>query len=155
MKLSINVLLCATLISQSSAFQTPKLESRSFSKLSVTTLEDWQLLDNGSIVGSVRGHPQLNDGDVITTSPLANPAEAGASTTVATMTGSQYMLGTPMPNKQAVREEGTLSRGSVIQAGVIAALTAGGFALGLTTAGGGSGAGLTIGAPSMTVPEVR
>lgn len=152
MKFSVTWVLCAAAIAQSSAFNTPQFASRIVTKLSVTTLEDWQLLDNGSIVGSVRGHPQLNDGDIITTSPLANPAEAGVAAKVATMTGSEYMLGNPMP-RQVGGQEGTLTRGSVIRGAAIAALTAGGFALGL--AAGNSGGGLTIGAAPMSVPEVR
>ena len=152
MKFSIVVVLSAAAFSQSSAFHASSFASRTFpTRLSVTTLEDWQLLDNGSVVGSVRGHPQLNDGDVITTSPLANPAEAGASTTVATMSGSQYMLGTPMP-RQVRSEEGTLTRGAVIRGAAIAAMTAGGFALGL--AAGNGGGGLSLAPSPISVPEV-
>lgn len=150
MKFSLKCVLCAAAISQINAFQAPKFTGRSFNKLSVTTLEDWQLLDNGSVVGSVRGHPDLNDGDIITTSPLANPAEAGAASKVATMTGSEYMLGNPMP-QQSGGQEGTLTRSSVIRGAGMAALTAGGFALGL--AAGNKGGGSVIGG-TMSVPEV-
>mmetsp|Transcript_42127 Transcript_42127/g.121694 ORF Transcript_42127/g.121694 Transcript_42127/m.121694 type:complete len:402 (+) Transcript_42127:122-1327(+) len=152
MKFSLKCLIAAAAISQTGAFQAPHVHTaRPFTKLSVTTLEDWQLLDNGSVVGSVRGHPELNDGDVITTSPLANPRDASAASRVATMTGSEYLLGNPMPRQAAVAE-GTLTRGAVIRGAGIAALTAGGFALGLVS--GGSLGGIA-GGPQMTVPEAK
>jgi len=157
MKFSVKCLFAAVAVSQTSAFQAPQsFGGRSFTKLAVTTLEDWQLLDNGSVVGSVKGHPSLNDGDVITTSPLSNPGAASTAAQVSTMTGSQYLLGTPMRLRpagisrgSAVAEGGTLDRSTVIKGAGIAALIAGGFALGLGV-GGGIG-----GSSQMTVPEVR
>jgi len=153
MKFSVKVLFAAFAVSQTSAFQTPQnFGSRGFAtRLAVTTLENWQLLDNGSVVGSVRGHPTLNDGDIITTSPLANPAQAAVAATVSTMTGSEYMLGTPMQVRRASppTESGTVDRSTIIKGAGIASLIAGGFALGLGV-GGGFG-----GSPQMTVPEAK
>lgn len=156
MKFAVKCLLAAVAVSQTGAFQTPRSFSfRSATKLSVTTLEDWQLLDNGSVVGSVKGHPTLNDGDVITTSPLANPAAASTAAMVSTMTGSEYMLGTPMKLRPsgaggARSEGGVLDRSTVLKGAGMASLIAGGFALGL-----GVGGGIGGGAAQMTVPEVR
>lgn len=122
----------------------------SFTTPSVATLDDWQLLDDGRVVGSVRGHPQLSDGDVITTSPLANPATAGVATMVATMSGSKYMLGTPKARQGG---GGIISQEVVTRAGVLAALNAGLFALGLAAGNGGR---ISILAPaSKTVPQVK
>ena len=112
-------------------------------------LEDWQLLDNGSVVGSVKGHPSLNDGDVITTSPLAKPSSIGPSATVVTMTGSEYILGSPMKGTRSLAvEEGAVDRGTVIKTLGVSALVAGGFALGLFAGGG------TQTSAIMTIPEV-
>lgn len=153
MKFTLNCIFAAFAVSQTSAFQAPQsFGGRGYAtRLAVTTLENWQLLDNGSVVGSVRGHPTLNDGDIITTSPLANPGQAASMVTVSTMTGSEYMLGTPMQVRRASppAESGTVDRSTVIKGAGIASLIAGGFALGLGVGGG-------IGGPQpMTVPEVR
>ena len=154
MKFSVQCIIGALAASQASAFQTPKnFGGRPFTQLAVTTLEDWQLLDNGSVVGSVKGHPSLNDGDVITTSPLANPSAAGVSATVATMTGSEYMLGTPMQSRPGMAvgglEEGTIDRGTILKGLGISSLVAGGFALGLV-----AGGGIQSSAGPSTIPEV-
>lgn len=127
------------------------------SQLSISTLDDWQLLENGSVVGSVQGHPTLNDGDVITTSPLSNPGDAVVYNTVVTVSGSEYLLGSPLQMKArsapaaSATEAGTMDRGTLIKGAGLASLVAGGFALGLGVGGGGGGSS----APAMTVPEVR
>jgi hypothetical protein len=151
MKFSVKCLIAAIAVSQTSAFHTPQNFGR-HTKLSVTTLEEWQLLDNGSVVGSVKDHPSLNDGDVITTSPLANPSAAGVSATVSTMTGSEYMLGSPMQGKRTLPvEQGTVDRATIFKTLGVSGLVAGGFALGLVAGGGGGAQSSAI----MTVPEVR
>jgi len=154
MKFAAKCLIATLAFSQGDAFTTPQpFGGRSVTKLHVTTLEEWQLLDNGAVVGSVRDHPSLNDGDIITTSPLENPGSVGTQTVVSTMTGSQYMLGNPMQVRQAAApvaaEEPTVSRGTAIQAAGLASLIAGGFAVGVGV-GGGFGGGDT-----MTVPEAK
>lgn len=58
-------------------------------------VDNWKLLGNNRIVGRVKNHPSIPDGQVITTSPLANPLGAGARKTVATISGSKYQLGNP------------------------------------------------------------
>ena len=122
--------------------------STSTTSLKVTTLDQWQLLDNGSVVGSVRGHPVLNDGDIITTSPLASPASAKTSNTVTTLTGSTYQLGNPMVSGAAAAKSGPgVGRSTFVQVAGTASLFAGGVALGAQLGG--------FGKPEMTIPEVR
>lgn len=58
-------------------------------------IEDWKLLTNGRVVGKVKNHPTIPDGEVITTSPLAKPDIAGKGKTVTTGSGSKYSLGLP------------------------------------------------------------
>jgi len=105
--------------------------------LDITTLDEWQLLDNGNIVGSVRGHPTLNDGDIITTSPLSRPDSARSNNLVATLTGSQYQLGLPMQLKAsgAPAEEPGFGRSIFVKGAGTASLFAGGIALGVGLTG--------------------
>jgi hypothetical protein len=155
MKFSSKCLFLAAAIAgvnqQADAFAPVRQASRVPSRLDVTTLDEWQVLDNGSVVGSVRDHPTLSDGDIITTSPLANPESVRSSGTVTTFTGSQYRLGNPMLLKRnggssSVSDGPGLDRGTLIKGTGLAALFAGGLA-----AGYGLSGGLT---PQMTVPEV-
>jgi hypothetical protein len=159
MKFSAKCLIAVVAVvgfnSQASAFISPQaFGGRAVTKLDVTTLEQWQILDNGSVVGSVKGHPTLNDGDIITTSPLSNPGNIRSEAVVSTLTGSQYMLGNPMTLKRAVStsvsdEEPGIDRGTLIKGAGLAALIAGGFVVGFGLGGG------NFGGNQMTVPEVR
>ncbi|KAL3907076.1 MAG: hypothetical protein SGILL_009017 [Bacillariaceae sp.] len=137
-------------ISQAEAFTTPRSPTQRLSStsLDITTLDEWQLLDNGSVVGSVRGHPSLADGDVITTSPLSRPDAARSNNLVATLTGSQYKLGRPMGLKAgaAVPNEGGFARSGFVKTVGTASLFAGGVALGVELGG--------LGKSDMSVPEV-
>jgi hypothetical protein len=137
---------------QADAFAHVRQASRLPSQLDVTTLDEWQVLDNGSVVGSVRDHPTLNDGDIITTSPLSNPGSVRSSGTVTTFTGSQYKLGDPMQLKRndgssSVSDGPGLDRGTLIKGTGLAALFAGGLAAGYGLSGGLK--------PQNTIPEVR
>lgn len=58
----------------------------------VPTLDKWKILPNGSVIGTVRNHPSIADGDVITTSPITNPDAASRQVTVLTASGSRYKL---------------------------------------------------------------
>ena len=155
MKFSSKCLLLAVAVAgvkqQADAFAPVRQTSRLPSQLDVTTLDEWQVLDNGSVVGSVRDHPTLSDGDIITTSPLSNPETVRSSGTVTTFTGSQYKLGNPMQLKRSggsssVSDGPGLDRGTLIKGTGLAALFAGGLA-----AGYGLSGGLT---PQMTIPQV-
>ena len=56
------------------------------------------------MVGTVSGHPAIEDGDVIATSPLKNPSGAAALAIVTTMSGSQYKLGIPSLKPQLPKD---------------------------------------------------
>ena len=58
----------------------------------VPQLDKWKLLPNGSIVGTVSNHPTIEDGDVITTSPVSSPDSAARNVIVETASGSKYKL---------------------------------------------------------------
>lgn len=127
--------------------------SSSSSSLAVTTLDEWQILENGSVVGSVRNHPTLADGDIITTSPLSRPDTARNNNLVTTLTGSQYKLGFPISqrgggggNGIAAGEEPSFGRSSFVKTVGTASLFAGGVALGIEAGG--------LIKPPMTIPEV-
>lgn len=56
-------------------------------------ITDWKVLRNGAVKGIVNFHPEIENGDVITTSPLADPDLASAENiVVATKSGSKYKL---------------------------------------------------------------
>jgi serine/threonine protein kinase len=70
-------------------------------KLQPTPIVDnWKILKSGELVGNVRNHPVLSDGDVIKTSPLDNPNGAVAMKIVSTSSGSKYKLGNPLPGQE-------------------------------------------------------
>lgn len=148
-KCLIATLAVAGFTSQATAFSTPKA-GRGATKLDVTSLEEWQLLDNGSVVGSVRGHPSLSDGDIITTSPLSSPGSAMTAGVVTTLTGSEYKLGTPMqlkrPNAPAGVDEPGMDRSSFLTSAGLISLFAGGVAVGVGVSNSGE--------KPMSVPEV-
>jgi hypothetical protein len=135
--------------SQTSAFTTPR-SGRAATNLDVTTLEEWQLLDSGSIVGSVRGHPSLSDGDIITTSPLSTPGSATTEGVITTLTGSQYKLGAPMqlktPSTLVSVDEPGMDRSSFLSSAGLVGLFAGGVAVGVGVSSSGE--------KPMSVPEV-
>jgi hypothetical protein len=66
----------------------------------VPKLSDWKILSNGSVVGTVSNHPSIDDGDVITTSPIMNSELAKSQAIVLTATGSQYKLMEPVRKPQ-------------------------------------------------------
>lgn len=60
----------------------------------VPFINEWEVKKNGSITGVVRNHPTIPNGDVITTSPLAEDLSMlRDNQLVATRSGSQYRLG--------------------------------------------------------------
>jgi hypothetical protein len=152
MKLSVKTLLVALSIAQGGAFTSPRpATGRVSSSLDTTTLEEWQILDNGSVVGSVRSHPTLNDGDIITTSPLSNPSNAVRAGMVTTLSGSMYKLGTPMQLKAVGSmprdSEGGFDRREFGGTAALTGLFAAGVGAGVTVSG--------MGDKPLTIPEVR
>ena len=67
----------------------------------VPLLEDWKILTNGRVSGTVKFHPSIPDGEVITTSPLERPDLVGQKKIVTTFSGSKYQLGAPQFSEQA------------------------------------------------------
>jgi len=153
MKLSLFIVIALLGVTTVNAFTSPRtVSTRAVTSLDATTLDQWQLLENGSLVGSVRGHPTLSDGDVITTSPLSRPDTARINNLVATMTGSQYQLGLPMGGGSAMAplaDEPGFGRSTFVKVAGTASLFAGGVALGVGVTGG-------IGAEkAMSIPEAK
>lgn len=58
----------------------------------IPTLDKWKIISSGSVIGTVKNHPAIADGDVITTSPIQDPQNAAAQAIVTTMSGSKYKL---------------------------------------------------------------
>jgi hypothetical protein len=58
-------------------------------------LDDWKLLNNGRVQGTITNHPSIPDGDRITTSPISRPDTAVSKKVVSTRSGSKYQLGMP------------------------------------------------------------
>jgi serine/threonine protein kinase len=70
---------------------------RKISSLSmrVPVLDDWKVLKNGRVQGTIKNHPSIPDGDVITTSPISRPDKVAPKKIVETSSGSKYQLGQP------------------------------------------------------------
>lgn len=63
-------------------------------------IEKWRLLTNGRITGTIKNHPTIPDGDIITTSPVERPDQVAPRKVVSTFSGSKYQLGEPqIPEK--------------------------------------------------------
>jgi len=153
MKFSFGTVIALLGASSVNAFTAPRqVSTRSATSLDATTLDSWQILDNGSLVGSVRGHPTLTDGDVITTSPLARPDSARSNNMVATLTGSQYQLGMPMQlgGRSPAGEEPGFGRSTFVKVAGTASLFAGGVALGVGVTSEG-----VIGQKPVSIPEAK
>eukprot|EP00531_Pseudo-nitzschia_arenysensis_P007335 CAMPEP_0116116032 /NCGR_PEP_ID=MMETSP0329-20121206/822_1 /TAXON_ID=697910 /ORGANISM="Pseudo-nitzschia arenysensis, Strain B593" /LENGTH=457 /DNA_ID=CAMNT_0003609501 /DNA_START=309 /DNA_END=1682 /DNA_ORIENTATION=+ len=60
--------------------------------MAIPTLDKWKVISSGSVIGTVRSHPSIADGDVITTSPIQDPEKAVQQAIVTTMSGSKYKL---------------------------------------------------------------
>ncbi len=65
---------------------------RTILAMAIPTLDKWKIISSGSVIGTVRDHPAIADGDVITTSPIQNPDSATKQSIVTTMSGSKYKL---------------------------------------------------------------
>ena len=88
-----------TISSSSSPFAKTRLYAASVNPAGVNSipkLDKWKILPNGSLVGTVAGHPAIDDGDVITTSPIDDPDAAKTQAIVTTASGTQYKLLVPL-----------------------------------------------------------
>lgn len=83
--------------------------------VTIPTLDEWEVMKDGTVVGTVSGHPAIEDGDVIATSPLQNPEGAAALAIVTTLSGSRYKLGIPSMKVADVSKQ---RNGAVIANGV-------------------------------------
>ena len=139
--ITVATLAVAGLHHQAEAFTAQPVVRPSNIRLDETSLEDWQLLDNGSLVGSVRDHPSLSDGDIITTSPLSAPGSVMVDGLVTTLSGSVYKLGKPMqlrsPNAVAGEVEEQESSESLLKVAGIPGVFASGVAVGIGIANAG------------------
>lgn len=64
--------------------------------LKVPELDEWKVLGNGRVTGNVNHHPEIPDGNTITTSPINDPNLAAPNRLVSTVSGSRYKLGQPL-----------------------------------------------------------
>jgi serine/threonine protein kinase len=69
--------------------------------MKVPTLDDWKVLRNGRVQGTIKNHPSIPDGDVITTSPISRPDKVAPKKIVETASGTKYQLGQPKTAGQA------------------------------------------------------
>lgn len=63
--------------------------------MTLPKIEEWEVLENGRVVGTIFNHPTIPNGDTITTSPISNPETAAPRKVVTTISGSKYQLGVP------------------------------------------------------------
>lgn len=64
-----------------------------FEKTRMPVINDWKIAPNGSILGFVKNHPTIPNGDFITTSPIAQTEDLDGETVAVTSSGSKYLLG--------------------------------------------------------------
>ena len=132
-----------------------RLVAAKTTELTVSVLEEWQVTDDGKVVGKIKNNPNYNDGDVVTTSPLVNPTGATEASFVTSLTGSEYLLGSPRSNSGpsnnlSSREDFV---GDVLKVSGLVGLTAFGFNLG--SSGGGDSATMMATSPSMDVTNMN
>jgi len=80
----------------------PKLSSVALRMARVPEIDDWTILRNGAVRGTVQKHPEIEDGDTITTSSLAAPDECSENLVVATTSGSKYKLLSAAPLQKKI-----------------------------------------------------
>jgi hypothetical protein len=90
----LNWCLVLASLATASAFHvaTPRSKfpvTSSFLK-AVPTLEEWKVLEDGRLEGTVKDHPDYEDGSVISISPPTNQAVENA--VIETTTGNKYLL---------------------------------------------------------------
>lgn len=63
----------------------------------VPEIDEWTILRNGCVRGTVQKHPVIEDGDIITTSTLSDTNVCDENIVVSTTSGSKYKLLTAAP----------------------------------------------------------
>lgn len=74
----------------------------------IPEIDEWRLLKNDRVYGSVRFHPVIDDGDFIATSPIKNANNLVENSVVSTISGSKYKLrfaSTAMKKKLDARDK--------------------------------------------------
>lgn len=82
------------------AFLLTNKRERTTRRYSVPVLDEWKFLPNGRIEGRVSNHPNIEDGAIISTSPVSLTPEdattiANNVVVIETTSGSQYLLRNP------------------------------------------------------------
>lgn len=139
MKVSIGLLVVVCTLEDSLAWapittSTPSALSTRLSTASLSTsrlmaaiptIEDWKITKNGEVIGVAKNHPaeEIDDGDTVTTSRLANPGAAAPRKVVSTESGSKYRLGKPL-QEAVVQKKPPARNGKVAPAKATAAKAA-------------------------------
>lgn len=74
------------------SYRSSSISRDRFQLAAIPTLDKWKVIPSGSVIGTVRNHPAIADGDVITTSPIESPDMANRQAVVTTASGSRYKL---------------------------------------------------------------
>lgn len=93
---AFHCVLLLVIFGHATAFQNvvSRIDSRTYLS-AIPVLDRWKVMPNGSVIGTVRNHPSIADGDVITTSPIVDPGAAKPQGIIETASGSKYKLLTP------------------------------------------------------------
>mmetsp|Transcript_17817 Transcript_17817/g.25075 ORF Transcript_17817/g.25075 Transcript_17817/m.25075 type:complete len:487 (-) Transcript_17817:116-1576(-) len=94
----------SSFLSKSSMSNIVSTSSSTSLYMAIPVLNKWRIDKSGCVIGVVTGHPVIDDGDRITTSPLSNPNAASEQKIVVTKSGSKYKLGVaqaPLPFMKA------------------------------------------------------
>jgi len=73
---------------------------------SMPEIEDWTILRDGRLRGKVRDHPYMDDGDLITTSPVFDTEACSEYSVVQTQSGSRYLITEAHDSMMNVVDEG-------------------------------------------------
>eukprot|EP00957_Ditylum_brightwellii_P032492 2462406-Ditylum_brightwellii.AAC.1 len=83
----------------------------------IPVMDNWRVLRSGKLTGVVSNHPTYGDGEVITTSKLADPKSSEDGVVVVTISGSQYQLGKQFgAAKAAPKKNGTAAPSKKVMA---------------------------------------
>jgi len=83
----------------------------------IPVMDNWRVLRSGKLTGVVSNHPTYGDGEVITTSKLADPKSSEDGVVVVTISGSQYQLGKQFgATKAAPKKNGTAAPSKKVMA---------------------------------------
>jgi serine/threonine protein kinase len=90
-----NALQSTSFVGSRLVTNNPIPSSKAMLLMQMPIVDNWKVLKSGELVGTVRNHPVIDDGDTIKTSTLAYPEAAVERKVVMTTSGSKYKLGEP------------------------------------------------------------